>query len=67
MKRYVECSIKCLLIVAEEMQNYMQNVMVKKQLHSDVNLLQLTGSFTSLFFVDRLYLWIDISFQTKCR
>ena len=67
MKRYVECSIKCLLIVAEEMQNYMQNVMVKKQLHSDVNLLQLTGSFTSLFFVDKLYLWIDISFQTKCR
>ena len=67
MKRYVECSIKCLLIVAEEMQNYMQNVMVKKQLHSDVNLLQLTGSFTSLLFVDKLYLWIDISFQTKCR
>ena len=67
MKRYVECSIKCLLIVAEEMQNYMQNVMVKRQLHSDVNLLQLTGSFTSLFFVDKLYLWIDISFQTKCR
>ena len=33
------------------MQNYMQNVMVKKQLHSDVNLLQLTGSSLRYFLL----------------
>ena len=67
MKRCVECSIKCLLIVDEEMRNYKQNVMVKRQLHSDVNLLQLKESFSPLFFVEKLYLWIDITFQTKYR